>query len=671
MSKQFSLNRARLVLLLIILLVIFIAPACRTSSGSGMEGFLQEQGGFPCFDWSAFTCVTLEVPLNHLTPDDGNTMEVTFAVLPAARPDLRKGIFVVATGGPGSSGIRSADYYTSGYDPSILDRFDIVFFDQRGMGFSGNLTCPQAAAAYYRPELPPTSHPAAYLKQVAQVFSEDCVHEMTNADLLTFLGTSQAMQDLEYFRQATGEEKVWLYGESYGSQLAQLYAEKYPDHLAGLILDGTVDMTLSGVEYYRQQAQGFNDILIGTIEACAEDPLCLLDASSFTGSFQIVQAYDSLLSRLAGSPEKYAFPLPGGGYEERLFTFSDLEFVAPSQLYGEGDRMLLMRAMIKWTRDGDIVPLARLLYLNLSLNPQTLAAIPDDSYSDAVYYAVECQDYGYPGNSPEEKANNYLAAADLITLPRFKSIIYGDLPCAYWPAAVSDPTRPAPTRAERVPVLILGATADPVTPIGNGMSVFQNLSNGFMITTNGGSHVTFGYGSPCPDGLVVDFLVNGRTPASRTTTCEGRMMDSYVPLAPERASAFASLPQALASFEIEMYYLPEVYYWGGYEFLAAGCPRGGIIQIDSSDEGMAIALSGCAFSAGFQLTGTGTYNLENDTLTLNVATSGAWICDRLSYIRAGEAIEIDGSCNGGPIQSETLWDTYKQWETWKEQHPLF
>ena len=658
---------------MLIFLIIPSLLACNPASRLGIESFLKTHDGRPCFEWSAFTCATLKIPMNHLAPDNGQSIEVTFAVLPAANPDLRKGIFVVATGGPGSSGILSADYYITGYDQAILDHFDIVFFDQRGMGLSGGLACPEAAMAYYQPGYLPIVDPAENHKQIARAFSENCVQEMTNPELLPYLGTAQAIEDLEFFRRLIGDDKIWLYGESYGTQFAQQYAEKYPAHVAGMILDGTVDLTLTGLEFYQQQAQGFNDTLTAVFDACEADPFCHQDISSVNpagSGNNAIRAYDSLLAQLESSPVRFSFPLPGGGFEDRQLTFSDLEFTAASQLYGEGDRMMLVRALLKYARDADPVPLARLLYIQLSLNPQNLASIPDASYSDAVYYGVECQDYGYPGTSPEEKADAYIAEGNLISLPRFHSVLYGDLPCAYWPDANPDPSRPTPSRADGIPVLVLGATADPVTPAGNGTNVFQHLSDGYLITTNGGPHVTYGYGNPCPDALVTDFLVRGSRPSSRSITCDGRMMDSYVPLAPEHADLFASLSEALASFEMELDYLPEYYYWSEYEPLRAGCPQGGTLQTESTDKGIAISLSGCSFSTGFQLTGTGLYDSGNDTFAMNVITSGNWVCDRLEYVRTAETIRIDGSCNGQPLQTQTIQVFHDQWKVWKQQHPL-
>jgi hypothetical protein len=71
-----------------------------------------------------------------------------FAVLPAAEETT--GVFVVATGGPGSSGISVADSYSSDYGPAITDIMDLVLFDQRGLALSGGITSPQAAVDFYR-----------------------------------------------------------------------------------------------------------------------------------------------------------------------------------------------------------------------------------------------------------------------------------------------------------------------------------------------------------------------------------------------------------------------------------------------------------------------------------------------------------------------------------------
>src|SRR5215211_76421 len=641
MTTTFSPAMRLLLITAIFLSSIAAAPLSRSAipAKTDTQQILDDLGGVPCFEWSYFTCVTIDVPLNHFDPTDARTIPVVFAVLPASGE--RKGMFVTATGGPGTSGVLLADSYSAGFDPSIFEAFDIVFFDQRGMGLSGGLMCPFAATEYYQQDasgLTPKQEKA--LKNTASTFASDCVNELSSTELLPYLGTKQAVEDLELFRQIIGDEKFWLYGESYGTQYAQTYAAKYSEHLAGLILDGTVDLTYSGTEYYIQQAQAFNDTLVATLSACNDDPTC---AEQLDGD--AMEAYDKLAAKLSKGPISFKFPLANGRFQKRSFSLGDLEFIAASQLYGESDRMMFTRALAAYTNNGELVSLARLLYLDLGVDPQTLDVIPDDSWSDAIFYGVECQDYGYPGTTPDERAENYLEAVDPFetSIPRLSSIIYGDLPCAYWPDATSNLTRPGYLFAEAVPTLVLGATADPATPVQHGINVYKHLASGYLITTEGGPHVTFGYGNECPDALVTDFLANDVVPADRETVCEGVVADPYAPVAPRIALSFSDPAEALSSVETEMYYLPEFFYWDGFTPMSLGCTYGGTFDFDMNNAGTKYRFNfeRCAFTKNFRMTGWGRYNIELDRFVLNIKTAGRWAC-HVQYVRRGEQIHVSG-----------------------------
>jgi pimeloyl-ACP methyl ester carboxylesterase len=627
---------------------------------------LQQLGGVPCPNDSIFTCVTVNVPLDHFNPADTRTIPVTFAVHPAT--GIRRGIFAVATGGPGTAGISLADSYSSGYRPVIMRRFDVVFFDQRGVGLSGGLSCPQAAVKYYEHDgQSATPEQKQALAAGARTFAEDCVNELSNPEILPYLGTAQAIEDLEYFRQLMQDNKFWLYGESYGTQYAQTYAAKYGSHLAGLILDGTVDLTLTGFEYYAQQAQAFNNTLTDTMQFCNDDPYCIEDVATnllehhpdLTDiSDSLVEIYDYGQNVLKGAPAPYDFPLPQGGFAQRQFSFADLEVVAAGQMYTEADRMMLDRAMASSLAYDSITPLARLLYLNLGVDPQTLDVIVDPSYSDALFYAVECQDYGYPGATPEEKAMNYFEAGDQIVpgIPRLGSIFYGDLPCAFWPNATTDLTRPEPLIAAGIPTLVLNGTADPATPISNALSVYGRLRNGYLITQQGGPHVIFGWGNACPDNQVTNFLVYGRVPARRVTRCPGVTVDDYVPISPVDANEFVNVLDALSWTETEISYLPEYYYWDGYTPTSVGCPLGGTLAFEPNDLGYpTYNLNGCAFANGFIMTGTGLYNFDIDRFNLNISTHGRWECT-IRYTRIGVRTRLTSTCAGttATLQGKTL-----------------
>jgi pimeloyl-ACP methyl ester carboxylesterase len=629
-----------------LLLILFsLTTALAAPPRQSTAEILEQLGGYPCPD-SDFTCVKLSVPLDHFDATNSETIDVVFGVLPATGE--RKGMFITATGGPGSSGLASADSYTGAFDPSIPEHFDIVFFDQRGTYQSGDLQCPTAAATYYQSDArADTPEQEANVISSARTFVESCIAEMgVPTEELPYYGTRQAVEDLDTFRQAIGDEQIWLYGESYGTQYAQEYTATHPSNVAALILDGTVDLTLSGIEYYLEQAQAFNDVLVATLNGCTEDETCSADVEGGDA----LAVYDDMRAELATSPVTFQFPLPSGERAERSLTLSDLEVAAAGYVYSETSRMMLQRA-IAAASHGNLVPLARTVYDSLGLDPETLAAIPDPTYSDALFYAVECNDYNYFSGTADERAEAYIRAGDEVekSNPRFGSIFYGDLPCAFWPGE-PETERPAALAADNIPTLVLGATADPATPVENGKRVFENLDDGYLVTTEGGAHVIFGRGDACPDELVTAFLVDDQMPKEREIRCDGQVASDYLANAPANAADYADPLEAMDSLYTEIYYLPEYYYWDQFSTESVGCTYGGTMTFEATDTGATLTFDECAFSNGFAVTGTGVDNYYGDgTAELDVTVSG--LADgKLTYTYDSEGnISVTGTYDDAAV----------------------
>jgi hypothetical protein len=311
------------------------------------------------------------------------------------------------------------------------------------------------------------------------------------------------------------------------------------------------------------------------------------------------------------------------------------------------------RALAASASYGSLVPLARLLNLSLGVDPQTFQVIPDPSYSDAMFFGVECQDYGYPGATPGEKAVNYFNAGDQVVplIPRLGSVFYGDMPCAFWPNPTTTVDRPAPLTTS-VPTLVLNAVADPATPVENAINVYGRLNKGYLITQEGGPHVIFGWGNACPDNIVTNFLAYNRMPAKPVTNCAGVLTDEYVPISPTRASDFVNLLDALSWTETEISYLPEYYYWDGYTPSQVGCPLGGTLAYawDDAYSRYGYDFKNCSFAADLTFNGTGNYNPNRDRFSLTVSTQGRWQCN-ITYIRTGVLTRVTGNCDGQTISA--------------------
>ncbi len=101
----------------------------------------------------------------------------------------------------------SADsYYLSAFDESLTKNLDIVFMDQRGTGAVHGLKCPVAQVRFDTADL--ALHAPEKAVAAAKAYAQDCVAELKAGDFLGHLGTVDAVDDAEDFRQAIGAPKV-------------------------------------------------------------------------------------------------------------------------------------------------------------------------------------------------------------------------------------------------------------------------------------------------------------------------------------------------------------------------------------------------------------------------------------------------------------------------------
>ena len=500
------------------------APTEPSTTTDSIEPRLKELGGKPCPTSPDFTCVTLTVPLDHFDPANTDTLDVVFAVMPASGE--RKGMYVQAfPGGPGGEGISYASPFY--FSPDIVEHYDIVFFDQRGLGLSNPLECEQAYAKYYLgwlnfndtlgEEGPDTPAEQKTATDTAKAFVNDCVAEMgIDPAKLQFFRTEQVAEDIEAFRQAIGDEKFMLYGVSYGTSVAQTYARAHSDHLSGLIVDGTQDTTQTGDEIAFSQWEAFNMVLEEVFKACDASAAC---SSGMGGSSQA--AYDELAQKLAKAPIEYEYPVSGSKVKN-LFTFNMLDFTVSYHLYGINSRFELMRA-IAAAKAGDIVPMAELFYSVSNIDPETGAYLGDSDFSDTMYYVVWCGDDPYYSGTPDERESSLMQAGQKLNglTPRLDlDVLQLGLTCPFWPASPSAPENQEPLRNEGVPTFVLNATLDPATPFHEGKTVFENLADGYHIYVEGGEHGIFFSGQDCPVQYIEDFLVDGKLPDQREVVCD-------------------------------------------------------------------------------------------------------------------------------------------------------
>lgn len=436
----------------------------------------------PC--GTGLECATITVPLDHDDPD-GPTIDLALLRRPARDQDARIGSLVVNPGGPGASGLGLAAALV--LPGAVMDRFDIVGFDPRGVGRSTALDCHTHLQAIYDAD-PTMDDPADvdHYRSVSQDFVDEC--ERRHGDLLPHLGTVDVAHDLDHIRAAVGDDQLTYLGYSYGTSIGQQYARLYPTRVRAMVLDGIVDPSESGLVAAEGQAKGFTGALEAYVADCDADR-CLGDRAL------------AVVDRVIAAAE--AAPIPADG-ADRPATPGVVTTGLTYALYSE----LLWPQLTRSLRDadaGDGTGLVRLADTYLSREP-------DGSYGNAaeVYFAVSCLDAVWPRSFDEVLAAGAEVGA---RYPYFGEAVVNDYArCALWPEP-AQPLEPVPADLDGLaPVVVVSTTGDPATPHESGIRVAERIPDARLVTNVGDGHTVVGAGKRCIDTLVADYLVDLRAP---------------------------------------------------------------------------------------------------------------------------------------------------------------
>jgi pimeloyl-ACP methyl ester carboxylesterase len=573
----------------------------------------------PCPE-STLECDGMLVPARH---DGGSnaTIWVVYAIHHAVGTPA--GTLAIAVGGPGASGLDEALPLVDALDPALVEHYDLLFWDQRGVGASEGRDCPRAGQAFATGDSEIGDAPA---------FVRDCLAEakVAPADVARY-ATKEAAEDLESIRDHLGIERFALYGESYGTELAQTYAAAHPDRLTALILDGAVDLTRSANEFWTDAARSFDTVLTRTLESCTAERDCVRDVAD------PVDEYDRALARFT-TPRTIEYADPDGAVRSHTAQSAGIESVVDTLLYDPAGREVIRRAVAA-AAHGDDVPFGRLLELIGSGNGPGVSAF--------AYHAVTCADWRVSPTANPSDLDALLDYGQRAGVDRLRTdeIFTAQVPCLFWPYQPPTGDRPAAITATPFPVFVLGATGDPITPADGARAIASRLSDGYLVITEGGPHVTFGRGAACVDGPVVDFLLEGRRPATRTISCPGHIADEYVPLTASDRSGYGDALDAMIAAESELFADPEYVIWDGVDDLRVGCRKGGFFVVTALTDRDSVRFSDCAFVAGLPLTGLGSYTFASGDVAWSVTVPGG----KLDYRATAASRHVSGTYEGKPV----------------------
>ncbi|GAA4977800.1 alpha/beta hydrolase [Yinghuangia aomiensis] len=447
-------------------------------------------------DDSSFECGTLSVPIDYGSTS-GPKIKIALIRQKATGPD-RIGALVVNPGGPGGSGIDFARYAASAFPKSVLQRYDIVGFDPRGVGESAPVRCLTDSQMDTYTQLDPTPDDPAEEQALVTGFTDfgkGC--EAMSSQLLGHVSTAEAARDMDQIRSALGEPKLNYVGASYGTFLGATYAELFPGKVGRFVLDGAVDPSQPAVTANRLQGGGFETALDAYVDDCVAGGSCFLGATR-----------DEALTRIRTLlADLDAHPLPGDGKRSVNEAIATTGVLSP--LYSR-DQWPDLTVALKAAFRGDGLPL-------LELNDVYYERGSDGHYANLMYAnaAVNCLDGPAAASSPDQVKTQVDEFQQ--TSPTFgRALAWAGLSCGEWPITPSG--KPHEIHAPgAAPILVVGTTRDPATPYAWAQALAQQLDSGHLLTYDGDGHTAYLRGSACIDTAVDTYLLTGQTPPDGKT----------------------------------------------------------------------------------------------------------------------------------------------------------
>lgn len=381
----------------------------------------------------------------------------------------------------------------------MLDRQDVILFDQRGMGQS----TPSLACGFEQ-EGTPESDMAIGLS-LMRCGADLQASGINPAAFTTTMNTA----DIESIRLAMQYDQVDLYGISYGSKLALSAVRDYPDSIRSTIIASPLPLENNP---FADQTIGFDNALELLWEECAADGECAVANPDPAGDF--VRATD----RLKTEPMTITTtnPTTGDTMELKVDNYQFLQIVYLGVFIGPLAPMLPYLMTSVANGDASV----------LQMTGEYL--LIDGGLSLGALFTYFCQDE-VPFNSSEETTSAITAKNLQDPLTDGSWISLADqtyLICRMWKFPAAESIENEAVMSDE-PLLILTGAFDPITPASNGPIVAANF----------------------PHGQWVNFTDQGHDPASFVPECSGPMILGF--LDDPMAEVDSSCAQAELTFDAE------------------------------------------------------------------------------------------------------------------------
>jgi pimeloyl-ACP methyl ester carboxylesterase len=480
--------------ILSIIAALAAVPATARAQGSVQWGDCPPvQEGFP--DIGDQECALIRVPLDYREPR-GAKIGIAISRIRAADPAQRRGVLLLNIGGPGGRGLDMPRLALALYPQNILDSYDLIGFDPRGVGRSAPITCGLSPEVSFL-AFPTQEQEGGFAATVD--FARDVAGacEANAGSALPFMTTANTARDMERIRVALGEEMVSYLGYSYGTYLGAVYASLFPSRADRFVLDSSVHPDWVWRAQFRSWGEGGDARFVDFIDYAIANDATL----NFGDTPDEIRAlYFRLFAQAEAEPVIFdEFIVDGPLF--RLLTFA---FLQNDVLFSELARL--------WqTVQGSAAAAVAA--------PPRFPEVPPDN-ADVSAGAVLCGDVEWSRSIRRYRRE---LAIDTRRSPMFGAIGSNIWPCAFWPNSPIEPAVPLSSEGPADHILIVNTLRDPNTPLPGAERMHEVLGQrARLVLVDAGGHGVFGLiDNICATDAVSDFLAEGVLPPSDTSCPAG------------------------------------------------------------------------------------------------------------------------------------------------------
>jgi len=436
-------------------------------------------------DWQdcygEFQCSSFKVPTDYENMDEKNFVLKVLKHSASDQAD-KLGAIVVNPGGPGGSAVHyafNAKYIVS---DGLLEKYDIVGFDSRGINNSEEIRCLtdveedtflNADASDGKPQS------VADLEAISEEFAAKCAKSAGTK--LGHVSTLEAAKDMEILRNLLNEDKLNYLGKSYGTYLGTLYASLFPKSVGRMVLDGAVDPSSSLREQQIAQAVGFDRALNNYL--ASQNKFKLTDIQTLLRNSKTNPMEDS-------NGRKATQSLVITAIAQSLYDPID----------GWKDLSKLLSKAITKKEPSEIFELAD------RYNTRDESGSYYSNQND-IAIMITCLDWQEPRSIEQMRSDR---GAFIKAAPVFGQFLnFAGLPCKYWKAKPQLPKTQL-TKIVTDPIIIIGVTEDPATPYKWSQNLAKVFPNSMLLTLKGEGHTGHNQGNECVDSAVDSYYLTGK-----------------------------------------------------------------------------------------------------------------------------------------------------------------